>query len=59
MDKATAFKKWFSEHMGHSPQLKIAHEAINELESQVAELKAQLDTINRANAIMAYGSDHE
>ena len=35
MLKAEQFKKWMAERQGHSPQLKLALEAIEELERQV------------------------
>ena len=35
MSKVEQFKKWMSERQGHSPQLKLAIEAIHELELQV------------------------
>lgn len=38
MLKAKMFKEWFAKRMGHSPQLKLAHDAIKELESELEEL---------------------
>jgi len=45
MLKAEQFKKWMSERMGHSPQLKLALEAIQELEQENSEIKASLNLI--------------
>ncbi|MCE2029262.1 hypothetical protein [Sessilibacter corallicola] len=40
MSKANEFKKWFSERMGHSDPLKLAKEAIEELECELKILKS-------------------
>lgn len=45
MSKAIQFKKWFSEHMGHSPQLKLAHEAIKELEEKLDKSNSALSGV--------------
>lgn len=36
MSKSEQFKTWFKAHMGHSPQLKLAYEALVELEESIA-----------------------
>jgi hypothetical protein len=41
MSKAAAFKKWFSERMGHSIELQTAHGAILELEGQLHQVCIQ------------------
>ena len=35
MDKVMQFKKWMSERTGHSAQLKLALDAVNELEQEL------------------------
>lgn len=35
MLKSEQFKKWFAEHINHSPQLQLAYDAIIEQEEQV------------------------
>ena len=47
MDKAELFKKWMRERQGHSPQLRLALEAIIELESQV-DFEVEQKAIARA-----------
>jgi len=37
MSKAEYFKKWCAERMGHSPQIKLALEAIIELEESISD----------------------
>lgn len=45
MSKAVAFKKWFSERMGHSIELQTAHEAILELESKLHQASIQSEHV--------------
>lgn len=50
MNKAESFKKWMSERMGHSHQLKLALEAILEIEKERDDLQAYKDlSIELAN----------
>jgi len=37
MSKAEEFKQWCAERIGHSPQIKLALEAITELEESISD----------------------
>lgn len=46
MSKADEFKKWFSERMGHSDPLKLAKEAIEELQKENELMAEQLNQLS-------------
>ncbi len=70
MSKAEQFKKWMSERMGHSPQLKLALEAIKELEQKELDndllvmynarrlIKAHKSTSNARLCMELFGTGH-
>lgn len=53
MTKAEAFKKWYSERTGHPSQIKLAHEALIELEVKLNDLTFD------AEQVLLYGRENE